>query len=199
MKRFSFTTTLMLLGFGAQPAHAQLISNGGFETGVLSPWVTTIPCAAAGAVNVFNAPSGIAHSGSFGLRISSPTTCSAVQSVATTSGLTYTLSFWLANTLGSSTNQFTAYVGQGIATVSFGNALPFAYALQTTDFIATSASTLIRFDGQNSNSDAAWYVDDVSVVLRSNMTPEPTSIILMALGLFAVAGARFVRREVRSF
>ena len=198
MKRISRAAAALLLCIGAPRVSAQLITNGGFETGVFSPWATTIPCAAVGSVNVFNSPPGIAHSGSFGLRMSSPGTCSAGQSVATTMGSTYTLAFWLQLNVGGTPNQFVANVGPGIASLTFGNVLPFAYALQSLNFVATSTSTLIRFDASNGNPDASWNIDDVSVALSSNAVPEPSSIALTTMGVLAIAAGARRKRQKRT-
>lgn len=73
----------------------QMLSNGGFETGSLSPWVRTTPngnCAGApGQVS-----SSTPHSGTYGLRDGSNGCADQIsQQFTATAGQIYIVSFWL--------------------------------------------------------------------------------------------------------
>src|SRR5689334_18970366 len=92
----AFASALVLTS-GA--ARADLVVNGGFETGDFTGWTLT---GNSGFISITNN----AHSGSFAASfgaVGSPTFLS--QTLTTTSGTTYTISYWLTN-LGGPTNEF---------------------------------------------------------------------------------------------
>ena len=88
----------------AYPAKANLVTNGGFETGDFTGWTL-------GGDTGFDAvrgPFGInPHSGSFQAVLSVSTGSFLSQMLALTVGTTYTVDFWLANNF-TGTNSFAA-------------------------------------------------------------------------------------------
>jgi hypothetical protein len=81
------------------------------------------------------------------------------ETLATVVGETYTLAFWLANTAAGN-NSFVAKAG-GQTLYTETNAGIENFIQHTASFTATSSSTTLQFQFQNS---ASWHLDDVSVV-----------------------------------
>ena len=139
----------VLAGGFALPTQAQLITNGGFETGDFSSW--TVPASPFVYVGT-----GIAHSGTFGVgfsRVGSQDFIS--QTLTTVVGDNYTLDFWLGNVVGPP-NLFTvSWNGSILAALTQTNAAAFAYAHFTaTGLVATSTSTTLTFGGRH--DPASW-------------------------------------------
>jgi hypothetical protein len=177
---------------GAGQARADLIVNGGFETGDFTGWNLT---GNQGFISITNNPSQV-HGGQFAARfgaVGSPTTLSQSQTVTTVVGHTYTLDFWLQNE-GGPINLFDAKFG-GATVVQLINADPFPYAEFTfTGLVATSTSTSISFDFQQNPS--FWDFDDVSLVDTTTVaTPEPASLAMLLVGLVGSAGYALRRRK----
>lgn len=85
---------------------SSLLLNGGFETGTFSNWVQS------GYTNSSRVTTGstFAHSGKYGAELFAPGSAGAFgflsQTVATTPGASYLISFWLDNPFGSTPNDF---------------------------------------------------------------------------------------------
>ena len=89
----------------------QMLVNGGFETGSLSPWVASVPsgsgfCGGGQQADVTNT-AGVAHTGSYGLWDGIMGCYDQIaQSFVATAGQTYTISFFLKSTGSSSSGVF---------------------------------------------------------------------------------------------
>jgi uncharacterized repeat protein (TIGR01451 family) len=154
----------------ALPARAQLVLNGGFETGMYSPQWTLTPggpfdyvCQAGATIG---ATICIVHSGqyamSFGLNGAQD---SLSQTIPTVAGSTYTLSFWLANDnpLDQNTTTFAVF-WDGNSVYSLPSPQPsFPYTEVVLNLTASTNSTPLTFVAQQDPSQ--WFLDDVSVVL----------------------------------
>jgi hypothetical protein len=177
-------------------ASAQIVTNGGFETGDFTGWTQFGNTGFSGVE-----PVGV-HSGSFGAFFGPVgSTGGITQALATTSGDSYTFSFWLSNDgVGQGTTSFEAdWNGASVFTLS--NPSTFDYTLESFTETAGSNSTPITFSFQNDPS--FWLFDDVSVVdngpagSTSSVTPEPTTMTLMATGLVAMAGIGRRRKRAK--
>jgi parallel beta-helix repeat protein len=151
---------------GSGSGGSSLVVNGSFETNGLSGWTLggnaiwqgTLPeiyvvTAAQSGTNAV----GMGSMGSDG---------TLSQTIATTAGKTYTLSFWLKNE-GSTGNDFTAsWNGQTL--VALTNAAQFGYKQYTYAVTATSGSSTLKFSAQNNPSQ--WDLDNVSLIASSGAT-----------------------------
>ena len=173
------TFLVAALGISSQTS-ADLIVNGGFETGDFTGWSLA---GNSGFISITtNAHSG-QHAASFGA-IGSDTNLSQTQNLSTTAGATYVLSYWLTN-LGGPTNDFSVDWGGSLVTgSSLLNAQPFAYTQFSFDVVATSAMTALQFNFRQDPS--SWNIDDISV--NAVAVPEPSTLAIGGVsGLLALA------------
>jgi hypothetical protein len=159
---------------------AELVTNGGFETGTLSGWTgggsfTGVQCPGPGP--------GV-HGGNCSLfdgNIGSTDALSQV--VATVAGQTYDYSFWLQSD-GGTPNAFTFSLG-GVTLVTLTNApASSGFTHFTGSVVAASSNASLTFGFRD--DPGFWFLDDVS--LTGAAVPEPASWALMLTG-FLGAGA----------
>jgi len=178
---------LSLVCLAPLASQANLVVNGGFETGNFSGWTLVDP---SGFSNVGNDPA-FAHSGTYHANLGTfpvppgPSTSGSLsQNLATTAGSLYTLSFWLANDYTaplSPVNSFQVYWNGGLI-FALANAAPFPYTQFTFgNLAATGPATSLQFVYQHDSD--FFRLDDVTVNV-----PESGSAILMALPVFAALG-----------
>ena len=174
----------LALWAGSVPGQSNVVVNGGFESGLAS-WSTTGFFAQGFDFGI----DSTAHTGSsafFGGAIESPGFLS--QSIPTSVGATYDLSFWVASD-GFLPNQFRVVVN-GQTLLTRDDILLQPYSTFHTSFIATSPSSQLQFGFRNDSG--SLHLDDVSVAV----IPEPEVSLLMAIGLGALALVR--RRRAAS-
>ncbi len=123
------------------------------------------------------------------------------QSVATTVGESYTLSFYVVDEAGEPNDTFGVTFGGFSTTITGDEASPFAdgsdfytfesFAVPDSDI--TDPSTTLSFLGTNDNF-ADWNLDDVSLACSADCpvttVPEPSSTVLFLTGLAAFAARR---------
>jgi len=180
-----------------QPVRANLVSNGGFETGDFTGWTVT-PAASGSFIMVFG--SGLAHSGSnaaqFGGEDHELDTIS--QSLATVPGQAYEIEFWLRVAAFPPDTQMKItwdgvvvddLIGLGVLDPGSGPSSFTRYAYTVTP---TDASTELAFAGFN---DGAFTSLDDIVVTAVTAVPEPFTASLAALALTGLALAATRRRS----
>jgi hypothetical protein len=181
-----------------------LVVNGGFESGNFSGWTLTGgPCEfvlshISGQGTCTGIDSGGdpgAHSGTYAAYFGQYGFAAGIsQTITTTPGTWYDLTFSLANTsyapLGGTTpNEFQ--VGWNGTTVFDQHDMPVSgYKLYDFLVFATGTHTTLSFAGQQ--NPAYFVLDDVSVTPVG--TPEPATLALVGMG-FATFAARRRRRQ----
>ena len=178
-----FAVSLALASSASAVADSNLIVNGGFETGDFTGFTTANLNATGIGSTGFDGY--IPYDGTFFAALGNIGFDGTLsQSFSDVAGQNYTFSFYLAND-GDTPNDFTAYVN-GDAVLSVTNAGVFDYTNYTYGFTGTGSDS-ITFAERN---DPGYYaLDDVSVSSAASITPEPSSLILLATGIAGVAGA----------
>jgi hypothetical protein len=211
--------TLILLALGlsfilAQAGTAaQLVVNGGFETGDFAGWTVT-PAASGSTVFVYGGPGP--HWGNyaawFGATGATPDTISQV--LPTVAGRVYGFGFWLRHPIDPE-NEFTVTWG-GTTVLHLVNSPAFRYR-QYGPFkvVARGPNTVIAFSGREAGS---WYLlDDIFVYgadlpvtplaalrqgsealfqggpLQGPAVPLPGTLVLLGSGLLGLLGWRRMR------
>jgi hypothetical protein len=115
------------------------------------------------------------------------------QSVATTPGATYDLSFYVGNVSGSSFGTSTTLeveFGSGRTAFSCTNAAPgfnLTWQRCTNSFVATAAATHILFRNLDPSTDYSAAIDNIALTPASGAVPEPAGWAMMLVG-FALVG-----------
>ena len=183
---------------------SNIVQNGGFETGSLSPWngrQRNGTATGAATNRVFDVDHDSAHSGNWGLSVSAQGSRAFLeQDLHTTAGTTYELTFWVAATQeqGLSANANAAH--PLIFEVHWNGSLlfqtftpPTTYTeFDFTGLVATSNSTDLRFGFRDDFG--VFHFDDVKVGIPG--VPEPFSTFWFALPVIGMIGfARFSRKR----
>jgi hypothetical protein len=165
--------TALIVSSGAQ---ADLVTNGGFETGDFTGWVQ------GGNTGDTGVDSNFPHSGIFSAfmgPVGSDGTLS--QNIATTPGQLYEISFWLNTEEPGPPNDFAVSFG-GQALLSLTNLPAAPYTQLTFDVTASSSSSSLLFSFRN--DDGFFDLDDVSV----NSVTVPGPIVGAGLPGLLLAG-----------
>ena len=183
-KKAASCAALVAAMFAGTTAHANLVTNGGFETGDFSGWTTAIDPQWDGVDT--QSPQAGTYEAFFG----NPGGISTIsQTLTTLPGNFYNITFWVmveADVTGNSVPNSFEFDWDGAPVTSFANAGPSGYTEYQFKLAASTASTLLQF----SFSDTPAFIDFDSVDVTA--IPEPTSL---ALALGALGGMVAVRRR----
>ncbi len=193
--KFLFVLTAVAAFSVAHPASANLITNGGFETGDFTGW--TRRGERSDVLGTFN---GIApHSGNFQAALHGSPSFDLqyiAQTLATTPGQSYTIDFWLANSLllAPPLNFFAVTWGD-LVILNLVDESAFPYMEYTFNVTATSDSTTLNFSFRQQfflSAGATWLLDDVSV----NPAGVPDGGATVSLLGYALLGLAALRRRL---
>ena len=172
-----------------EAAHANLVTNGGFETGDLTGWTQSGNRSLTGVT----VDPVLVHSGTWGARLGPPFTEGFLtQDIATEAGQTYNVSLWLRNP-GGTPNSFTASFGVGAGSTvvpQLTNAVAFPYTFHSASILATAAVTTLTIGGFR-HDPSFWGLDDVDV----SLVPLPAALPLLASGLLGLGAVGWRRRK----
>ena len=145
---------------------APLVTNGSFETDSFSGWTVggnSAPLSYGPQVFIdTNAESG-AYAAAMG-SVGSDGTLS--QTIATTAGQTYRLSFWLRNEAAGANDFKATWNGQTL--LSLSNAAQSGYTQHTYTVTATGSTTALQFSARNDPSQ--WDLDNISLTANGTGT-----------------------------
>jgi len=183
--------TLSFLHVGLTQA-ANLVTNGGFETGDFSGWTIAGVDSDPSLEGIYYGLDPLAaNTGNYGAYFGPVGGIMTVsQTLQTTPGQGYTISFALQQDTDPTPgylNSVTVQLGS-VTGFSATNVAAEPYTMYTAYAVASSASSLFRFNLRNDGG--YFYMDDISVVAAA--VPEPASLLLVAP---ALAGLYFLRRR----
>jgi hypothetical protein len=193
MKRWLWfgCTALGLLLCGVSTSRADLIVNGGFETGDFSGWTVN-----AGATFVTTGGYGgvsAAHGGRYYAamgNVGGLGTITQSQTIATTAGQQYDLNYWLSSD-GDVPNEFKV-AWDGVTLYDSTNIPRMGWTNFDFTVTGTGSDTLTFYER---NDPGYLGLDDVTLnPLAANPVPEPASCTLLGIGAVGLFGYAWRRR-----
>lgn len=188
MRNRLVATALALLSGAFSASAANLVINSDFETGDLSGWTLSGAHSAPSDNGIYyGVDSTDAHGGKYGAYFGPLGGIMQLdQTLITSPGATYTISFWLAQSPAAPApyiNSFTASFG-GTTLYSQVNVTNSGFTQY--NFLSTASSTSSTLEFGFRNDTGFFSLDDISVTASGTNAPEPATTLLVMLptGLF---------------
>ena len=216
---FRLTLSAVIALSASGPLAAAIITNGGFETPTIAPASFSEICPGSEPSgfgwSVLNAScSDIFNQGVLGSTaavfegtqaldlVGVGSNGEIAQTFATTPGLTYTLSFAYANNpISTSTASAALTVKNGVVTLladtvthNTSTNVNFNWTLYSKTFLATGTSATLDFTETVGGNNGGVLLDAVAINTAAVSAPEPSALILAAIGLTGLISARLRRR-----
>ena len=186
---------LVIAGASQARADVNLILNGSFETGDFTDWTLFGNTGYTGVAGNFAGvnPEDGGYQAYFGPVGS---TGGISQTITTTVGATYDISFWLYN-FGGTPSEYSAQFGTTVLT-DVVNPDPFDYT--QFSFVATATAAETGFTAFSFEQNPAYFLLDNIVITAAAIVPEPSTLAISGVsGLLAVGyGALRRRRKAMS-
>ena len=188
-RKIALASVILLMAVPS--AYANIVVNGGFETGDFTGW--TVSAGATGVTTAgfdgFNP-----HSGTYFANLGNVGCCGSLsQTFSTIAGQTLTLDYFLAADGGTPSHFEADWNGVAIAGSVLDNSASSGYIEHTFNVVATGSDTL-RF--LERNDPGYWAFDDISLNVASDRVPEPASLAVLGGGLLAL-GFSLRRRRAK--
>jgi hypothetical protein len=174
-------------GLAGPPARANLVANGGFETGDFTGWTVSDPSIQIDGAFAADGNFDAAFTGSSG---------TLSQGLLTTAGLSYTLSFLVADDAGYFLDTFHAsFAGHSIDLTGDMANLVYVTEVLTVPGASVPANAVLSFQATSDPlAGGVWHLDDVSVVAAT--IPEPPVGAILASAMLIVLSLRFRARMI---
>jgi hypothetical protein len=188
MQKFSLIAVVALVGLLAVSVQAApIVTNGGFETGDFTGWITDL--VTSGFTNVSSsAPRTGTYAADFGA-LSSGTADAISQTLPTFPGFYYQVVFYLAQDGTTQDAGFQAlWNGTDVIADVVGSDSS-GYAVYSANLLGNGGDTL-SFSGWNGAN--YYHLDDVSVTQGNAVIPEPATFLLLG---GALLGLGLIRRR----
>jgi len=188
MIKYLFAASIVSIA-SAGVASANLLVNGDFATGNFSGWNVDGAGEPWTAVNQAPFFAGLPNAGQYSAAFGNVNSLGSIsQSIATTVGTTYSLSFYFATNDSGNLPTFELYASEnGNNLFSYASSSTASAALYSFYFVADSSLTEIKFAGMAPYN----YLAINNVVLNEVApVPEPATLGLLAAGLVATLRRR---------
>jgi hypothetical protein len=189
LKKVATTVAFAAATVAVPASAAEIVTNGGFETGTFSGWTL------GGNTGFTGVNASSANTGSFGAFFGPVGSIGTLTQVLTTVvGQQYSVSFDLRNTGGVPSSFNVLVGGNSIFSLTNSGSFPSTYTT-FSGFIFNAVSTATSLQLQYRQDPGFWLVDNVSV---QGAVPEPGTWALMLVGFGAVGTAMRSRSRRRS-
>jgi len=184
---YGILALVSLLGLGiTQSAKANLVTNGGFETGDFTGWTQ------GGNLGFTSVSTITPHSGSWAARLGPiGSDGTLTQNLATTGGGFYVLDYWLSNEGGTPSDFSVKWGGVTIPGSILLDPPGFGYTEYTFTVFTSTATTALEFDFRQ--DPAYFHLDDISVTFSRGVPDAGSTLPLLG---FALAGLGILRRKL---